>query len=690
MSSKVLVFGGTTEGRVLAELLRNVGISHEVSVATEYGGEILRDTGEDSLVVGRKNAKEIAELIKSDEFTVVVDSTHPFATAVSKEIESACRKTGVTYLRLKRNTDTAFAGDGRAIFVDSLEDAISELSIEKGRILLLTGSKDLEKIVAGLSDVSHVFARVLPNEESISKCVAAGLKGRQIIAMQGPFSAQMNTALIKEVGASVILTKESGKTGGLDEKLEAAAECGVKAIVIKNPEKLDDSSRGYNLTEIMEYLAKDFGISPSKMDKILNEQNYPASTGAENEEASGKCIVLSGIGPGDDRFHTKELQEALDNADVIFGAESVISRLDGINVPKLPLYRGDEICEYLSENPGFKRMVAVYSGDISLCSGAKKAAEIFKKNGYDVTMIPGISSVTLFLKTLGIGLEDVRIVSAHGRSCNVSGYVKECENLIILPSDMVDAARICHEIAENTDKIVIGYELGTCEEKVFEFDNEDSFEGLTGKCLIYAHNAGALLRHVSGGITDEEFIRGKTPMTKEEIRAISMRKLALTPNAVFYDIGAGTGSVSIEAALTAPEIRVFSIEKKEDAVMLLNQNKEKFGASNMEIIQGAAPDALTDIPDPTHVFIGGSSGNMKSILEAVLDKNAESRIVINCVTAETFSEVMECIRELPFKEPDIIQVWASRYKKVGNYHMADAINPVYIITLQGSGKSLKA
>jgi precorrin-6Y C5,15-methyltransferase (decarboxylating) len=321
VSSKVLVFGGTTEGRVLAGYLRDAKIPHEVSVATEYGGEILRDTGENSFVVGRKNAKEIMKLIKSDDFTVVVDSTHPFATAVSKEIKSACKKTGVTYLRLKRNTDAGFGSDKLTVFVDSLEDAISELLPEKGVILLLTGSKELKKITAGLADVFRVYARVLPNEESISKCVDAGLKGKQIIAMQGPFSRQMNVALIKEVGASVILTKESGKTGGLDEKLEAARECGVKAVVIRDPEKLADSSDGLDIREVMEYLAKDFGVSSSDLNRILrSDSGSDAKATAPSNQKSEKSIVLAGVGPGDSRFFTNELQETLSNAYIIFGA----------------------------------------------------------------------------------------------------------------------------------------------------------------------------------------------------------------------------------------------------------------------------------------------------------------------------------------------------------------------------------
>ena len=169
MKDKVLLFGGTTEGRVLSECLRKENISHTVSVATEYGLELLKEGGEQSVISGRKSASEIAELITDGGFTVVVDSTHPFATLVSKEVRDACRMTDTKYLRLKRDTESSLSSYSGAVYVDSLDGAVKELEKSVGNILLLTGSRDLEKITAGLSDISRVFARVLTDEESINK-----------------------------------------------------------------------------------------------------------------------------------------------------------------------------------------------------------------------------------------------------------------------------------------------------------------------------------------------------------------------------------------------------------------------------------------------------------------------------------------------------------------------------------------
>ncbi len=669
MSGKVLVFGGTTEGRELSDYLRKVRISHVVSVATEYGEEILKENGESDLLVGRRDADDIAEVLRNGEFSVVIDSTHPFATAASAQIKKACEMTGTKYLRLARNTDTSYAAKDMAVFVDSIDDAIAQLNKTDGVILLLTGSRDLDRITGGLSDIGRVYARVLPNEDSIRKCTAAGLKGKQIIAMQGPFSKQMNVALIKEVGATVILTKESGETGGFDEKLEAAAECLVKAVVVRNPEKQNGDREAYSLNDVIEYLEDTFEIE-SGSDKSLSPQN-------------NKSIVLAGIGPGDERYYTNELISALEKADVLFGAETVVSRVNKETAPKVPMYQGDEIFSYLEENSNYTNPVVLFSGDISLCSGAKKAAELFRKKGYRVDTISGISSVTLFARALGISLEDATIVSAHGRECNVVGYAFENENLIILPSGPSHADSICKELSRFADRIVIGYELGTVDEKVMEYSSCISEPAkLQGKCIIYVHNQNAKYSSALRGLSDDAFIRGKTPMTKEEIRALSIRKLKLTRNAVLYDIGAGTGSVSVEAALQSPDIKVYSIEKNEEAVSLLKQNKEKFGITNLEITTGTAPEALGELPIPSHVFIGGSGGNMADILKLIFEMNNEARIVINCVTVETFTEVMKCVGDFDDIEPDIIQVGVTRFKKVGKYHMADAINPVYIISLQ--------
>lgn len=133
-------------------------------------------------------------------------------------------------------------------------------------------------------------------------------------------------------------------------------------------------------------------------------------------------------------------------------------------------------------------------------------------------------------------------------------------------------------------------------------------------------------------------------MTKEEVRCVSLSKLRLQEDSICYDVGAGTGSVSVEMALRADQGQVFAVEKKDDAVALLYENKQRFAADNLEIIKGEAPEALKELPVPTHAFIGGSSGNLKEIVALLLEKNRDVRIVINCITLETISEALEVLK----------------------------------------------
>ena len=172
-------------------------------------------------------------------------------------------------------------------------------------------------------------------------------------------------------------------------------------------------------------------------------------------------------------------------------------------------------------------------------------------------------------------------------------------------------------------------------------------------------------------------------MTKEEVRGISLSKLQLTRNSIVYDVGAGTGSVSVEIAMQAVEGRVYAIEKKPEAVELLYKNKEKFAADNLEIVEGLAPEACVDLPVPTHAFIGGSSGNMKDILKLLLSKNPGIRVVINCIALESVGEAMNCLNVLPFEQVDIAQVQVAKGKKAGSYHLMMGQNPVYVISCRG-------
>ena len=187
------------------------------------------------------------------------------------------------------------------------------------------------------------------------------------------------------------------------------------------------------------------------------------------------------------------------------------------------------------------------------------------------------------------------------------------------------------------------------------------------------------------GISDEEFVRAKVPMTKEEIRSVSLSKLRLAADSVIYDVGAGTGSVSIEMALQAEDGHVYAIEKKEEAADLIEENKHKFKVQHVTVVRGLAPDALDGLPAPTHAFIGGSSGNLKEILTCIFEKNPKARIVINAIVLETVAEAVSCIKGMKVEDVDIVSLSSARSKEVGPYHMMMGQNPVYVISFTGGG-----
>ena len=189
------------------------------------------------------------------------------------------------------------------------------------------------------------------------------------------------------------------------------------------------------------------------------------------------------------------------------------------------------------------------------------------------------------------------------------------------------------------------------------------------------------------GISDEEFLRGDVPMTKENIRHLSVMKLGLTAGATVYDIGSGTGSVACEIASLGNGIRVYAIEKKEEACGLIKQNAAKFGLKNIEVIYGTAPEALEGLEPPTHAFIGGSSGNLKEIMTALSGSGSSVRVVINAVSLETIAEIQSVIREFPVSGLSLEQISVSRARELGNHHLMMAENPVLIAAFTLGGES---
>ena len=198
---------------------------------------------------------------------------------------------------------------------------------------------------------------------------------------------------------------------------------------------------------------------------------------------------------------------------------------------------------------------------------------------------------------------------------------------------------------------------------------------------------------VTPGLPDEAFLRNGedaavVPMTKSEVRAVCLSKLRLTAQSICWDIGAGTGSVSVEMALLAKEGRVYAVERREDAGQLLAQNREKFGLENLELISGSAPEVCRDLPAPDCVFIGGSAGNLREILALALAKNPRVRIVATAVSLESAAELTGCLTAFSFSETETVSLQVARDRKAGRYHLMSGQNPIYIFTMQGGGEAV--
>lgn len=175
-------------------------------------------------------------------------------------------------------------------------------------------------------------------------------------------------------------------------------------------------------------------------------------------------------------------------------------------------------------------------------------------------------------------------------------------------------------------------------------------------------------------------------MTKQEVRACALAKLGVRRDDIVYDIGAGTGSVSVELALQADRGRVYAVERGDEGLELIKKNAAAFGCVNIHTIPAYAPEGLADLPAPDAVFIGGSGGKLGEILTAVLEKNSQVRVTIACITLETLAEAMDCLKGDAFTQVDVAQIAVSRAEKAGPYHLMKGMNPVFLISATGAGR----
>lgn len=395
-------------------------------------------------------------------------------------------------------------------------------------------------------------------------------------------------------------------------------------------------------------------------------------------------VYFIGAGPGDVSEITFRAAEAIRDSEILIGARRMAAIAEKYGKPFIKACRDNEILGLLKKSE-YHTAGILLSGDSGFYSGAKRLLDGLED--LEAEVIPGISSVSYFCAKLRRSWDDVFIVSLHGRKRNIIGYIKRERRVFALLSGGEDVREICRKLVYygmGGVRLNIGRRLSYPDEEIISAAAEDMTDfSAEGLMVLTAENDDS-----TGGEIhmpdDGEFIRGKTPMTKAEVRTLVMEKLRLKRDSVLYDVGAGTGSVSVCAALKSPDIRVYAIEKDAEAAELIEKNKRKFAADNIELIRGTAPEALSTLEPPTHVFIGGSSGNMRKIIDAARLKNPEARIVINAASLNTITEITEIISRTG-EEPDITEVNISRAKRLGRYYMMNAGNPVYIAVLKESG-----
>lgn len=656
---RILIYAGTTEGRKLASYLVRKGVSVHVCVATSYGASLLPKEGDITVSHERMDRIRMKEFISDYRPAYVVDATHPYAKEVTANLKAACEALQIPYLRLVREEEET-SGE---ICVEDVNAAVRYLEHTEGNILVTTGSKELEAFTKLTDYKERIYARVLSLKQVVEKCEELGVAGRHLICMQGPFSTEMNLAMLREYEIAYMVTKESGAAGGFLQKCEAAEEAGVRLVVIGRPEK----EKGYEFGEICRLFKKELDLNDNKK------------------------VAIIGIGTGAVQVMTGEAKEAIKRADLLIGAGRMLRSAAGYGRPVYEEYLPEKILEYIKMHPEYEQIAVLLSGDCGFYSGAKKLTAMLKEEPeIEVTVLPGISSVSYLAAKLGVSWEDAFLTSSHGRKANLISDIREHQKVFAL----VSGKKEIHEILEQM--IVYGYgDLGVCIGTELSYPTERIQTGTARTLLedpagslavLYIENPNGGKQPVVPGIPDAEFIRGEVPMTKEEVRTISLSKLRIRSDSVIYDIGAGTGSVSVEAAIQAEKGHVYAVERKQEAIELIQRNQKKMHVDNLTAIAGEAPDALLELPVPDRVFIGGSSGHLREILKIIESKNPKARIVLNAISLETLSEVLDWIKDRTVAEEEIVQVSVSKSRKIGNYHMMTGQNPIFIISFCLEGK----
>lgn len=391
-----------------------------------------------------------------------------------------------------------------------------------------------------------------------------------------------------------------------------------------------------------------------------------------------KKISIVGVGMDGGKTLTREAFETIKNAEILIGAKRVLKCFEQLEKPVFSAYKSSDILKYISDC-GYSKIVILMSGDCGFYSGAEKILPLIGE--CETETICGISSPIYFCSKLKISWQNLKFVSLHGTKNNIVRNVCANEFTLFLLGGEIAANDVCKRLCKydlSNAAVYIGENLGYKNERILSGFARDFTEVKTDNlCVIIVQNSD-YEKYLQSGIPDVEFIRGGVPMTKAEVRCICVSRLGIAPKSVCWDVGCGTGSMSVEMAFRCFDGCVFSVDKNSEAINLTDLNRKKFGCDNIEIIRGNAENTVKNLPAPDCVFIGGAGEFAEKIICTAYEKNPNAQVAATAVSLETLENFRGAF-ERCMVEPEITQIAVTKTKKVGTHTMLSAENPIFII-----------
>ena len=438
--SDVIIFGGTTEGRRLAEFCGEHKIQTVVCVVSEYGEMLVPESTSVRVIRRALEKDEMEALFVAEKPSLVLDATHPYARVVTENVTQVCQKMGIVWYRVLRKSEletkeqkSVMAVVGTVtnvdsiVTVDSVDQAVEWLKSHEGTVLVTTGSKELVKYTAIPDYKERIFARILPDSQALLNSETLGFPRNHMIAMQGPFSLEMNIATMRMTGANYLVTKESGHAGGFLDKIHAAEAVGATALVIGRPLK----ETGISLEEACQYL-EPFGM-----------------------ETITRTITLIGIGMGAPGMWTVAARKTLLEADAVAGASRMIESVEKDLGEKavMKAYDGKKILDWFEHAPQLRKLAVLYSGFYSGASGLAETLRERQKAGKDqeiqLEILPGISTVSYLASKLQIPWQDLELESLHGREAKPWEALERGKNVFLLLGGVEPVAEVSRMISEH-------------------------------------------------------------------------------------------------------------------------------------------------------------------------------------------------------------------------------------------------